>query len=84
MLPGSEIFNLFFEGCKVREFDDRGTVTEFSLNDLWYKLDHYFNNALSDITETTNDRIKSQLENWFEVLKKVMRMWHSRSELPGL
>lgn len=75
VLQGSEIFNLFFEGTKGDDIDDRGQLVSKNLQSEWSKLDSYFNHALSDITETTNDRIKSQLENWFEVLKKVMRMW---------
>jgi len=81
VLPGSEIFNLFFEGTKFNGDDERGNSIEKNLQTNWFQLEHYFNNALNDITETTSDRVKSQLENWFEVLKKVMRMWTSNSDL---
>lgn len=81
VLPGSEIFNLFFEGTKFNDVDERNNVVEKNLNSSWFKLEHFFTNALADITETTNDRVKSQLENWFEVLKKVMRMWSSNTDL---
>ena len=75
VLPGSEIFNLFLEGCKVMNTDERNNVIEQSLNDLWPELDRHFEDALTDITETTNDKVKSSLENWYEVLKKFMAMW---------
>lgn len=81
MLQGSEIFNLFFEGTKYDDLDDRGNVVTKFLHQEWFKIDQYFTNALNDITETTNDRVKSMLENWFEVLKKVMRMWSSGTML---
>jgi len=81
VLQGSEIFNLFFEGTKYDDLDDRGNVVTKFLHQEWFKIDQYFTNALNDITETTNDRVKSMLENWFEVLKKVMRMWSSGTML---
>ena len=77
VLQGSEIFNLFFEGTKGPDIDDRGNEVTKNLQTEWFKWSAYFDNALSDITETTSDRIKSQLEAWLEVLKKVMRMWAS-------
>ena len=74
VLQGSEIFNLFFEGTKGDDLDDRGNIVTKNLLSEWHLLEQYFNNALTDITETTKERVKSQLENWFEVLRKVMRM----------
>ena len=61
--------------------DDRGNVVSKNLQSEWQRLEQYFTNALTDITETTNERVKSQLENWFEVLRKVMRMWESGSSV---
>ena len=66
---------MFFEGTKGDDLDDRGNIVEKNLCSEWDQLERYFDNALTDITDTTNDRVKSMLENWFEVLKKVMRMW---------
>jgi len=79
VLQGSEIFNLFLEGSKFKDTDERNNVVEKNLASEWYRMEQYFTNVLNDITETTNDRVKSQLENWYEVLKKVMRMWTSDS-----
>ena len=47
---------------------------QINLLSEWDNLQQYFSNALADIADATNQRIKSQLENWYEVLKKVMRM----------
>ena len=38
-------------------------------------MQEYFENALKDIVEISNEKAKSQLEPWYEVLKKVMRLW---------
>lgn len=65
---------MFFEGTKGDELDIRGEIVTKNLLSEWPQLEQYFNNALTDITETTKERVKSQLENWFEVLRKVMRM----------
>ena len=40
----------------------------------------YFDNALADIATISNDKAKAQIETWFDVLKKVMRIWNLRSE----
>ena len=83
MLPGSEIFNLFFEGCKIIDLDEHGNAVAKSLNKVWFRLEQFFKNALNDITATTNVRFKSSLENWYEILKRVMGMWQSRSDMAG-
>jgi hypothetical protein len=36
-----------------------------------------FENALLDVAEISNDKAKTMLEGWFEVLKKVMRLWEA-------
>ena len=74
MLQGSEIFKLFFEGTKGQDFDERGNPVTKNLLSQWNELEQYFTNALADISETTKERVKSQLEVWFEVLRNVMRM----------
>ena len=41
----------------------------------WFGVTNSFENALTDIAEITNESKKSSLESWYEVLKKVMRLW---------
>ena len=65
---------MFFEGTKGQDFDERGNPVTKNLLSQWNELEQYFTNALADISETTKERVKSQLEVWFEVLRNVMRM----------
>lgn len=50
---------------------------EKDLRSEWVSLNTYFDAALLDIADITKDQQKTQLENWFDVLKKVMHMWES-------
>lgn len=38
-------------------------------------------NALGDIADTSQEKVKVTLESWFEVLKNVMRLWCSGSDI---
>ena len=42
-----------------------------------------FDNALLDIAEITNDKQKTNIEQWYEVIKKVMKMWESQNGKEG-
>lgn len=77
VLPGSQIFNIFIEGTKVNDIDKNGKAVEKDLRSEWDDLNRNFDAALLDISEIAHDQIKTQLENWYSVLKKVMRMWEN-------
>ena len=79
VLPGTEIFNIFFDGTSNEDLDDRGNVVLRNLQSDWGRLDAFFANALADAADASNDKVKTMLEQWYEVLKKVMRLWMSRS-----
>ena len=84
VLSGSEIFNFFFDGTTGDSLDEQGTVTKKNLSTDWKFIQGCFDNALVDISEMSHDNTKTYLEYWFDVLKKVMRMWTAGSELASI
>jgi hypothetical protein len=77
VLPGAQIFNIFLEGTRVHDITSDGKSVEKDLRTEWKSLVTFFDAALLDIADITKDQQKTQLENWFDVLKKVMHMWES-------
>jgi hypothetical protein len=77
VLPGTQIFDIFLEGTRVHDVTADGKSVEKDLRTEWASLNIYFDAALLDIADITKDQQKTQLENWFDVLKKVMHMWES-------
>ena len=80
VLPGDEIFNIIFKGTKGNDINSEGEYIEQDLQQDWEMVSSYFDNALADIATISNDKAKAQIETWFDVLKKVMRIWSLRSE----
>ena len=46
-----------------------------SIKTDWYAIEAAITDVLSDMVETSLERVKLHLEGWFEVLKRVMRLW---------
>ena len=84
VLPGSEIFTIFFNGTEYEDQDEHGKPMRRSLKTQWGSLKECFDNALIDISEMSFDNAKTFLEYWFDVLKKVMHMWNDDSELAAI
>ena len=81
VLKGSDVFGLFFDGTKFEDVDERDNMVTKSLRTEWYSLDRDFQSALADIAEETKDSVRTKLADWYEVLKKVMRLWNERGDL---
>ena len=47
------------------------------MKDQWVDVQSYFSNALLDISEISKGETRSTLEDWFDILKKVMKMYES-------
>ena len=77
ILPGKEIYNVFFEGTRTEEKmkNKQGEWEEMSLLKSWYAIRDHFENALQDISELESEKAKTKLQDWFDVLAKVMRLW---------
>ena len=63
------------------DVDDRGNDVTKNLRTEWYPLDQCFQDALADIATETKATVKTQLADWYEVLKKVMRLWFNGGAL---
>ena len=74
MLPGEEIYDLFIKGTVGEEEDEDGNWHEQDLISDWHKIERHFEGALQDISDLSNDKAKTSLEAWFDVLKKVMKL----------
>ena len=76
VLPGSEIFDLFKEATKFEQINEQGEVKEYHLRGNWEELEVYFANIMADMQSITTQQEGGRfyIENWFEVLKKVMRL----------
>lgn len=56
----------------------KGDVIKCDLKNDWESVSSAFENALVDIGEISNDsKIKTHLETWYEIIKKIMRLWQS-------
>ena len=77
ILPGKEIYNVFFEGTRTEEKvkNPQGEWEEMSLLKSWYAIRDHFDNALQDISELESEKAKTKLQDWFDVLGKVMKLW---------
>ena len=75
VLNGDQIFNIFFEGTTMDDCDSKGRQFKTSIETEWNDIQAHFDSALQDIADTTQNQVKTQLQNWFDVLKKVMSMW---------
>lgn len=51
-----------------------------NLQSDWHAIQCAFDNALLDVAEVSNDRQKTNIEQWYEIVKKVMKMWDSQTE----
>ena len=47
----------------------------------WLDIQSYFSNALLDIAEISKEKSKSSLEDWYDILKKVMKMYESSEKV---
>ena len=77
VLEGKQVFNIFFEGTEIEDFDQNGRTEKKQLCDHWESIQTSFNNALLDIADISNDSVRANIEGWYDVLKKVMRMYES-------
>ena len=68
-----------FDGTTFDDVGKDGGIVKCNLNTEWADIQSYFESTLLDIADITNDRQKTNLEGWFEVLKKVMKMWESQA-----
>ena len=75
VLPGEEIFNIFFDGANGEDLKASGETYVQSLTEDWDQIKQYFEDALNDISEISKDKVKSQIEGWFDILQKVMKLW---------
>ena len=75
MLPGSKIFEIMFSGTRFDDTDKEGSPKEFAIDSNFEEIRTKFENVMSDIAMLKNEiGSKSQIEQWFDVLKKVMRL----------
>lgn len=56
---------------------DNGQTSYCEMKDQWVDVQSYFSNALLDISEISKGETRSTLEDWFDILKKVMKMYES-------
>ena len=68
---------MFFEGTRTEEKvkNPQGEWEEMSLLKSWYAIRDHFDNALQDISELESEKAKTKLQDWFDVLSKVMKLW---------
>lgn len=76
VIHGSEIFNIFEEGTSITHQKENQKVEEITIFSEWHAHNHYFENAMKDIQELGKNGkgVKTQLENWYDVLKKIARL----------
>lgn len=81
MLPGSKIFEIMFFGTKFSDNDVKTqeektyTLKENFSSDIVPRFD----DILADIATLNNNAgNKTQIENWYDTLKKVMRLYNSK------
>ena len=73
VLPGYSIFNIFFNGTTGDDINLKGEFgEEYGIRKDWNMLQSYFDEALYDISQIANNKSKTQLETWYEIIKKVM------------
>ena len=62
----------------MKLLDDSNYKAGFDLQKDWEQLCEYFENAMSDtLTLTKDNKSKSDLEDLYDVLTKVMNLWSS-------
>ena len=77
VLPGSQVFEIFFEGTQYEDLNERNELVHQSLKDEWASVQKCFENILVDISEIQKDNQKTNVENWYEIAKKVMKLWEN-------
>jgi len=80
VLPGSKIFEIMFYGTKFSDIDFKsGEEKTFTLKENFLSdISSSFNDVLSDIVTLKNDQgAKTKLEEWYDVLKRVMRLYNN-------
>jgi hypothetical protein len=76
VLQGSKIFDIFFEGTTFSTFSADGTMVDCDLKTDWDEIKAAFENALADVSDL-NENKRLQLEVWYEIIAKVMRLWEA-------
>jgi hypothetical protein len=77
VLPGSQVFDVFFEGTRFDDTDVNGKYVKSSLKEEWPTVSKNFENILADVADIQSDNQKTNIELWFETLKKVVKFWES-------
>ncbi len=49
VLPGKEVFNIFFEGTQFQDVKKDGKIVKSDLRSNWINIQGYFENTLLDI-----------------------------------
>ena len=80
VLPGDEIFNIFFTGTEGDDINSEGEYIKQNLAQDWNAIQVYFDNALNDVSNITQGNVRTQMETWYDVLKKVMRIWTNKAQ----
>ena len=78
VLSGSKIFEIMFFGTKFTDIDTKTQQeTLFTLKEHWTSdIETSFTAVIADISTLKNDvGTRTSIEVWFDVLKKVMRMY---------
>ena len=80
VLPGSKIFEIMFYGTKFTDIDPKsGNEKLFTLKeDFESSIETSFMDVLADISTLKNDiGTRTSIELWFDIIKKVMRMYRN-------
>ena len=75
VLQGSQIFTIFNEGTEI-EFEGE----KVGLQNDFLSIQETFEHVLLDIAACSNDRQRTNVEVWFEIIKKVLRMKNEQVE----
>ena len=75
-LPGAKIFDLMFKGTEFQSFDDdKDEVRKMNLKDFVTDIQPIFETIMTDIaTLTAGAQMKTNIETWFEILKRVVQL----------
>ena len=80
VLSGNQVFSIFFDGIVFDDIASDGKTVKCNLLSDWVTIQGNFESILSDIADLRSEKSnQTPTEVWYDILKKVMRMWESTS-----
>ena len=80
VLSGNQVFSIFFDGIVFDDIASDGKTLKCNLLSDWVTIQGNFTEILADIAELRQEKSnQTPTEVWYDILKKVMRMWDSTS-----